>query len=334
MEGEIGAELPYHLPTLGSTLEIEENDTFNSTRREYSSSVDNFANGERAPLAIRTWWLPDRAFKQSGEAFSATGQEISLGFPLRIESDSLWLVLASLERWELDTAAVLPDSGLALPNQLWDPELGTMYFRDLAGGQRVGGMVRVGSPSDRPFSELRDMTATLLGFWTIPRGERDEWSLSLFYSPTGQIIYPLPGVAYVWRPHDHLRLELGIPFSVTYEPTDTLTLSARYRPLTDGQAFFYQRLGTAWTMYGGYRTVNETFWLADRQDDDQRLYLFDQRVTLGLRRTLGRGWNVDVSTSYVFDRMLFQARKFSGDRRDELTIDAGIGAGVQLFWLR
>jgi hypothetical protein len=83
-------------------------------------------------------------------------------------------------------------------------------------------MLRVGSPSDQPFGAFRDLTATLLGFVTIP-SDRDAWSFSLFYSPTSQLVFPIPGVAYVWRPSDQFQANLGIPFSLHYRPTETLT---------------------------------------------------------------------------------------------------------------
>ena len=188
-----------------------------------------------------------------------------------------------------------------------------MHIRELANGWRAGGMLRVGSPSDRPFAALRDMTVTLLGFLTIPSGEHNAWNFSLFYSPTGQIIFPIPGVAYVWRPTPQFQANLGIPFSLDYRPTETLTITASYRPLNNVQVLVRQSLGEAWSIYGGYRTVNDTFLLADRLDDQERTYLFDQRLTLGVQRELGRGWSLDLSAAYVFDRQIFQAEKFSGE---------------------
>ena len=199
---------------------------------------------------------------------------------------------------------------------------------------QAGGMLRVGSPSDRPFEALRDMTVTLLGFLTIPSGERDAWSFSLFYSPTGQIVYPLPGIAYVWRPSPQFQANVGIPFSLEYRPTDTLSLTASYRPLNHVQVQVRQSLGEHWSVYGSYQTVNETFWLADRLDDDQRMYVFDQRLTLGVQRELGWRWSLDVSAAYVFDRQVFQAEKFSGSRRDELGIEPGVAGTLQLIWTR
>jgi hypothetical protein len=262
------------------------------------------------------------------------GAEVEAVLPLRIAPDGIWLGLGSVQRLEISASAMLPDSGLPVPEQLWDIEVGTMHLRTLDNGWRAGGMFRVGSPSDRPFASLRDMTVTLLGFLTIPSGERDAWNLSLFYSPTGQIIYPIPGVAYVWRPNPQFQANLGIPFSLEYRPTETLTVTASYRPLNNVQVLVRQSLGEAWSIYGSYGTVNETFLLADRLEDRERTYLFDQRLTLGTQRELGRGWSLDLSAAYVFDRQIFQAEKFSGSRRDELAIDPGVAGMLQVVWTR
>jgi hypothetical protein len=178
------------------------------------------------------------------------------------------------------------------------------------------------------------MTVVLLGFLTVPSGERDAWSFSLFYSPTGQIVFPIPGIAYVWRPNPRFQADLGIPFAMEYRPTDSLSLSASYRPLNDIRVLLRQSLGASWSVYGGYETVNDTYWLADRENDRERTYVFDQRLTLGLQRKLGGRWTLDVSAAYVFDRQIFLAEKFSGSRRDELRIEPGVGGTIQLLWTR
>jgi len=291
------------------------------------------SNG-RAPFTARLWWIPQQDLKHQPGTLAMNGEEIELAFPVHIDSDGIWLALGSVQRLELSTSAVLPDSGLPVPEQLWDIEVGTMHIRELANGWRAGGMLRVGSPSDQPFAAWRDMTITLLGFLTIPSGERDAWNFSLFYSPTGQIVFPIPGVAYVWRPTPQFQANLGIPFSLDYRPTETLTLTASYRPLNNVQVLVRQSLSEAWSIYGSYRTVNDTFLLADRLDDQERTYLFDQRLTLGVQRELGRGWSLDLSAAYVFDRQMFQAEKFSGSRRDELAIEPGLAGTLQLLWTR
>jgi hypothetical protein len=296
--------------------------------------ADSLGEGGRSPFTARMWWIPQQNLRNQPGDLATNGVELDLAFPLRIDPDGIWLGLGSVQRLEIRTLAVLPDSRIPVPDQLWDIEVGTMRIRTLDNGWRVGGMLRVGSPSDRPFTALRDMTVTLLGFLTIPSGERDAWNFSLFYSPTGQIIFPIPGVAYAWRPTPQFQANLGIPFSLDYRPTESLTITASYLPLNNVQVLVRQSLDQAWSIYGEYRTVNETFLLAKRLEDHERTYLFDQRLALGIQRQLGRGWSVDLSAAYVFDRQIFQAEKFSGIRRDELAIDPGLAGIFQIVWTR
>lgn len=289
---------------------------------------------KRAPFKSEIFWIPQQALKGEPGNLAMSGEEVELGYPIRIDSNGIWLALGGVQRLEISTSAVLPDSGLPVPNQLWDIEAGLMHIHNLGDDRQAGGMLRVGSPSDQPFGAFRDMTVTFLGFMTIPSGDRDAWSFSLFYSPTGQIIYPIPGVAYIWRPNERLQANLGIPFSLELKPTESLLLTASYMPLNNVQVLLRQSLGESWSIYGGYRTVNETFLLAERENSRERTYLFDQRLTLGIQRDLGRGWSLDVSAARIFDRQFFQAEKFSGSRRDELSIDSGVAGTVQLTWTR
>lgn len=297
-------------------------------------STSDSLGGDRSPFTARLWWIPQQNVRRQSGDLAMNGEELDVAFPLRLMPDGIWLGLGSFQRLQLDTSVSLPDSRLPVPVQLWDLEVGVMHIRNLENGWRAGGMLRVGSPSDRPFAALRDMTVTLLGFVTIPSGEHNAWNFSLFYSPTGQIIFPIPGVAYVWRPSSQFQANLGIPFSLDYRPTEALTVTASYRPLNNVQVLVRRSLGEAWSVYGAYRTVNETFLLADRLEDRERMYFFDQRLTLGVVRELGSGWSVDFSAAYVFDRQIFQAEKFSGDRRDELMIEPGVAGLLQFVWTR
>lgn len=289
---------------------------------------------DRSPFTSQLWWIPQQNIRNQPGNLAMNSEEFDVAFPLEITPSGIWLGLGRFQRLEIRTSAMLPDSGLDVPDELWDIEVGAMHIRTLDNDWRLGGMFRVGSPSDRPFSNLRDMTATFLGFVTIPTDEYDAWNFSLFYSPTDQLIFPIPGVAYTWRPTPQFQVDLGIPFSLDYRPTESLTITASYRPLNNVEVLVRQSIDEAWSIYGAYRTVSETFLLADRLEDSERTYLFDQRLTLGIERQFGHGWSVDISAAYVFDRQMFQAEKFSGSRRDELAIDPGVAGMIQLVWTR
>ncbi len=256
--------------------------------------------------------------------------------PLRIAPDGsgIWLATADVDYRAIDTTASFPDSGRPVPQELWNVGFGTMYFRRLDDGRRIGGIVSFGSASDRPFDEFRDLTLTSIGFLEIPLRDRDAWNFSLFYSPTSQLPYPMPGLAYVWRPDDRLTAQLGIPFSLNYRPNDRWTLAADYRPLTEVRVRATRKLADGWNAYAGYEMTADTYFLAERLRTADRLYLFEQRAAIGLERRLPAGFRFDVSASYLFDRRIFQAESFFDGRHDELRIGSGPMLSLGLRWQR
>ncbi|QDU25130.1 hypothetical protein ETAA8_01910 [Anatilimnocola aggregata] len=291
---------------------------------------------DRSPLRLGALWVPSQNVRGQGSELSFTGLQASLAFPLYIEPTgrSIWLAMTNLEHLEIGGNAILPDSGTPLPADLWKLSIGTLHSREFDNGWRAGFMFNVGSASDRPFAGIRDMTLTTLGFLNVPSGERDAWSFSLFYSPTSQLPFPIPGVAYVWRPSDQFTANIGIPFSLRYQPTETFTFTASYLPLTNVALRGSQRLGDYWNLYASYQIVNETYWLSERVNTQDRLYLFDQRVGIGLERELAFGFKLDLAAAYLFDRRIFQAESFSDARHDVLDIEPGPAVSLLFSWSR
>jgi hypothetical protein len=300
-----------------------------------SSRWESF-DKDRSPVRFAGIWMPaQRVAGQSGD-LGLTGFQANLAAPLRIAPDGrrIWLATSNFEYLQINTSAIFPDSLVAVPQELWKLNLGTMHLREFDNGWRGGGMLSVGTASDRPFADLREMTVTSLAFLNVPRGPRDAWNLSLFYSTTSQLPFPIPGAAYVWRPNDRFTANLGVPFSLRYQPTDAWTLTADYRPLTAVNLRASRALGANWNLYARYEVVNETYWLAERTNAQDRLYLFDQRAAFGLDRRLPAGFSLDLSAAYVFDRRIFQAESFSGSRSDVLHIAPGPAINLMLLWSR
>ncbi len=289
---------------------------------------------KRAPFRSQSYWIGAQDVRRQPGDWSQAGQRINLAAPISIapEGGNLWLATGSLDRTSISTTAVLPDSGLPVPDDLWKVQAGAMNLRDLENGWKTVAILTVGYASDQPFASLRDTTLTAVGAVEMPRGERDAWSFSLFYSPTSQLPFPIPGVAYIWRPNDQFTANLGVPFSLRYRPTEKFSFEASYFPLTNVNLLARRELTDAWRLYGGYQVVNETYWLADRTDRNELFYLFDQRVTVGLQRSLFAGLSLDLSAGYVFDRQAFRARGFSDDRRDDIGIDPSAFGALQLSW--
>lgn len=290
--------------------------------------------GGDSPMGVSAFWSPSQNVRGGGD-FAMSGQTAKLGFPISVvEGHGAWIAIANVSRLEISTSQNLPQSGLAVPDELWSIQAGALHFRELDEGWTVGGMLMVGSASDEPFENGRDLTFTAVGFLNVPSYDANEWRFSLFYSPTSQLPFPIPGVAYLWRPDERWDVSIGVPLSVTYRPTERLTLQAAWRPLANVDATAIQQLADGWSLSGGYRTHTDTFFLSQRTDDDDRLVLFDQRLFVGLGREIFPGARLEVSGAYLFDRRLFQANNFAGSRSDGFAIEPGFLGTVQLSLVR
>jgi hypothetical protein len=290
--------------------------------------------GGDAPIGPSAFWSPAQNVRGGGD-FALSGQAAKLGFPISmVEGHGAWIAIANITRLEISTSEILPQSGLAVPDELWSIQAGALHVRELGDGWTVGGMLMVGSASDEPFENGRDLTLTAVGFLNVPSYDRNEWRFGLFYSPTSQLPFPIPGVAYLWRPDERWDVSIGVPASVTFRPTERLTLQAAWRPLTNVDLTATQLLDDGWSLRGGYRTHTDTFFLSQRTNDDDRMFLFDQRLFVGVGRDIFPHARLEVSGAYLFDRRLFQAEDFTGSRSDGFGIEPGFLGTVQLSFVR
>lgn len=231
------------------------------------------------------------------------------------------------------TAAILPDTDQPFPDELWNIRLSTTYRHLFDNGWVAGGTVSVGSASDRPFAGISEMTAGVNAFLRIPSGEHNAWLLSLSYSPTAELAFPIPGVAYLWQPSDRLRLNVGLPFQVWWHPTDELTFDASYMLLRTVHARATYRLWGPLCAFAGYDWANESYFLVDRPTSDDRFFYYDQRLTGGLQAHLGAHALVEAAAGYVFDRFYFEGRSFSDQNFDRIDVGTGPFASLR-FELR
>ncbi len=295
-------------------------------------------DGQRGPpVSLGAFWAPAASVSGQPAELAMNAQFARVGVPLArpAEGAPLWIGIGRFGRLELATTARLPDTGAEIPDDLWVVETGLTHVRPLDGGTTVGGTVLVGTASDRPFAAFRDLTLMAILFATRPAAnERDEWSASLFYSPTSQLPYPLPGLAYVWRPSEAFEAKLGLPAGFEWRPDDDWSLSVGFTPLVNGTAVLRRRLRGGFSAVALWRTDTETFLLADRVVDAERFYVFNQRVSVGVERLLARGFALEATADYLFDRTLFQGTGFFSGRTDVVAVAPGAGLTLQLLWRR
>ena len=293
--------------------------------------------GSAAPVSIGGFWAPAVAVDGQDDTLAMNAQFARVAAPIGVpeEGRPLWLAIAKFGRLELATDAVLPDSGQPIPHPHWLVETGFMHVRPLANGGSIGGSFLFGTASDQPYAATRDLTLMAVGFYNRPAARADdEWSFSVFYSPTSQLPYPLPGIAYVWRPNERFEAKIGLPPALEWRPTDDWTFTANYFPLVNFNATARRRLADSLALLAFYRSDTEIYFLADRLQNDQRFFVFDQRAAVGLEQKLGRGFTLEATASYIFDRTLFQGTNFSSGRTDVVNFDDGLGLSLQLLWRR
>jgi hypothetical protein len=230
-----------------------------------------------------------------------------LNMPLNSLSDRKWKLMLNGGLEEIRTNARFP-SGRPLPNQVWNAGAGISYMRLTEEDRTVGGYFQVGSHGDRPFGAFRDTSIEATAFYKIPQENEAAWIFFLsFANDRGFLNYvPLPGAAYFFRPHDKLRLALGVPFVMAFwSPFEKAVASLTYFPVNRGQVkFSYFLFGPA-HFYLGARYQSENSFPSDRSARKERFFYEEAVADIGFSMPLERYLLADVSAGYSFDRKYF-----------------------------
>jgi len=244
--------------------------------------------------------------------------DFRFSFPLSQSEHHEWTLQTNLKALDLDSDARLPDTCDLFPGELWDVRFGTTYRHLFDNGWMGGGNLTVGSPSDRPFASGEGILVAATGFLRVPHSERNAWLFFLNYSNNREFLpnVPVPGVAYHYRPDEHLSLLAGIPMTmIRWEPLDKLALEASYFiPRTVHAQVGYDLLEPL-RVYAGFDWTNQRFFRHDRPDDDDRLCYYEKRVALGTRWDIRDNVWLDVAGGWAFDRFWFEGEDY-GDRGD------------------
>ena len=267
---------------------------------------------------------PDRPVSGQSTDMSLSQHRFRLVGPLLQQKDQFeWTAFAGFKALSIDTGAVLPDTGQAFPNELWDIEFGTTARWKLENGWIIGGNLGLGSASDRPFNSL-DETAVNAGLnLRVPWRESFAWNLGLHYSSLSELPFPIPTVALAYEPGPHLQLVAGVPFAVRWMPTEALEFSATYVPVRMIHTQVSYRLFAPLRAYAGFDWDSQRFFRHDRSDTDARLSYYEKRVSAGIRWDITRAVSLDASGGYAFDRFWFEGEHYS-DRHFN-RIDLGDG---------
>lgn len=152
----------------------------------------------------------------------------------------------------------------------------------------------------------------------------------VMYMYGGPVNFPIPMVAYAWNPNEQWRINIGLPFTVMWQPTEAWTLNLSYLPLLNINARLTWRFAPRWQLYSGYEFLNESYFLVDRTDLQDRFFAFEQRLIAGLRWEIAPMLAFELSGGYSFGRHYGSGDSQWGSLVDRVDIDPGPFVGLNL----
>jgi hypothetical protein len=288
---------------------------------------------EPQPLSVRYGTLAyfDAGVDGQNTDMHLVKHELGVRIPLLQEERRAWALTLGVGAVDIDSNARLFDTDFPwpvdhFPSELWNIEIGTTYRQKLENDWTVGGEVRVGSPSDRPFGSLDEVAVNATGYLRIPDGERNAWLLFVNYNNNREFLenVPIPGVGYHYVAGREFNALVGIPIStVFWQPAEDWTLTGRYFvPRQIDLELAYQVIDPL-ALYIGYQWDNDRWFRADRRDDDDRLFYYEQRGLVGLRWDVTEAARVELAGGYAFERFWFEGEGYEDRHDSRVSLDSG-----------
>ncbi len=198
------------------------------------------------------------------------------------------------------------------------------YQRFLQRDRSVSVISSYGSASDRPFRDGRDSTFMMnVLFRSSPH-----WIWLGNYSNNRPFLnnVPLPGFLYIGEQSRERSVMLGFPFVNYLSPIGGTPFSIRYLgvlPFNHRLKLIYTGL-TLFRPFLALEQLTQVFFDSSRRTDGLRAFWFERRGTLGVEKSFGPVFRIELQTGAAFDREYFVARTFRGHTRDRWKIaDAG-----------
>ncbi|MFO0947184.1 MAG: hypothetical protein U1D30_14780 [Planctomycetota bacterium] len=266
---------------------------------------------KKAPFQVTGNWVPQQAVDDQPYALGWQSIAASGGMPVWKSGPTMVFLNTEVQqaRFSRDGgpgggAIVAPDPA-GSPDTVANVALGTRVVTAFDNGWSRTLSLNVGSASDQPFHSSREWNIGTMGSLIIPRGD-DGWMFSLFYSPTSQLWFPVPGIAYLWNPNEDLSVSLGIPFALNWQMTPIWRLEANYVPVTNINTRLVAKLSEKCEVYVGYLARNRS--AAARRPRRLSRPVHDLRATVGERHQipLAAHLALELLGGYSFGRYLYE----------------------------
>ena len=255
-----------------------------------------------------------------------TDHDISFFLPVARSGDNELNLYAGLSVREFETDLRFPSSGRELPDDLYRLSLGFGFEHRTEQGWIWSLVNLLNSPSNNPLTSMEVMGLNSTLVLRIPHRANNALILFLNYSSIRSSFNgaPLPGIGYWYESGEQLRTMLGLPFALDWRPTPEASLLVNYIPLRDLSASLSYKLSENLKAYLSFEWSVDSYLLANRTDNDERLYSYEKSLGLGLQVRLTRYLNLDLMAGYVFDRFLFYGHDYGNRDDDRVDLDQGL----------
>lgn len=224
----------------------------------------------------------------------------------------------------IDTKAILPDTGRKMPNDFWDLNAGARYRHSMGDGWLWGAFLGFGSPSNKPFNSFDETDVNLTAFLRMPHGKRNAWLFLLNYTNNRDFLSgaPIPGLAYLYNPSHKFTAILGAPLlSLKYTPLPEWSFTLYYMYPRNIDARITWLATRRVHFYTGFDWSNYRYYLADRAHRENRLFYFQKRGFIGSRVIMGHGFRLALETGLSFDRLFFEGENYGDRHQDRIDLE-------------
>lgn len=282
--------------------------------------------GEQQPEAdYRATRQYDRPVKDQATDIGWFEQRVTFSTPLWQDSRNELLLSGYARYQDLDHDAVLPDIGEPLPDELWNVRFGPAYRHRFDNDWIGGGLLLVGSASDKLFDSRDELIVLATTFLRIPHRERNAWLVTLNYTNFNEFLgnAPFPGLAYIYSPSEEFTAVVGVPFSsIRVRPFRRLTINLHWVPVRTVAARLIFEIFRPLRFLAGFDWDNDAYFRAGRSDKDEKLFYYSKRVTAGLRFDL-RHIGFELTGGYAFDRFFFEGERYADNNQNRIDVDDG-----------
>jgi hypothetical protein len=281
--------------------------------------------GESKPEAdYRLTLYPDQPVRDQPTHIKWVEQRVTFSTPLFQNPRDELSLIGYARGADLNHDAVLPDVGpTPLPDELYNIRFGPAYRHRFDNGWVGGGVLQVGSASDKPFDSEEELTVLLTTFLRIPSGERNAWLVSLNYTNMGEFLgnAPFPGLAYIYSPSDKFQAVIGVPFtSIRATPHERVIINLHWVPVRTVAARLIVEIFRPLRFLAGFDWDNDAYFRADREDKEDKLFYYEKRVTAGFRFDL-RHVGLELTGGYAFDRFFFEGERYADNGKNRIDVD-------------